>query len=159
MYHPPSHVLSIDVELNSPFFVTSLGDGQVAVLNGLLRACGRQGVGAACNVVSYWLVGLPAAYLLGFKAGLGVRGLWAAPAISIWVQALVLHVGTATCLDWEREAERAVRLAKQEDEGAGGEEVLLLDGAEGVEGLADAAVVARGVGGEQEGQRRSLLKG
>ena len=43
---------------------------------GVLRAAGRQALGAALNLGSYWGVGLPTAYLLAVKAGLELRGLW-----------------------------------------------------------------------------------
>lgn len=43
----------------------------VAVLSAVLRASGRQAVGALMNLCGYWLGCLPLAYLLGFHLQLG----------------------------------------------------------------------------------------
>lgn len=54
----------------------TIGDGLNAVMGGVLRGAGRQELGACINLVAYWCVGLPLAWLLAFKAGLGLAGLW-----------------------------------------------------------------------------------
>lgn len=43
------------------------------VLNGILRACGRQALGARLQLMTYWVCGLPLAYWAAFKMGLGVK--------------------------------------------------------------------------------------
>lgn len=102
------HLLCWSTHLTWLWCVTTTGDGQVAVLNGLLRACGRQGYGAALNAFSYWCVGLPLGYWLAFRKDLGVLGLWMAPAVSTALQAVVLHVLVGCVLSWEAESARAV---------------------------------------------------
>lgn len=82
-------------------------DGQAAVLSGVLRGAGRQGIGAATSWCSYWIIGLPLAYLLAFKAQLGVLGLRLSLAVAVAVQALVLHIFTACRIDWQEEVHRA----------------------------------------------------
>lgn len=57
---PPLHTVLACVPQSMPQSVGNVlflqaGDGQVAVLSGLLRAAGRQGTGAAINWVSYWV--------------------------------------------------------------------------------------------------------
>lgn len=52
------------------------GDGMNAVLGGVLRGAGRQTLGAAMNLLTFWVLGLPLAALLAFKAGWGIAGLW-----------------------------------------------------------------------------------
>jgi MATE family multidrug resistance protein len=86
---------------------TVMLDGQAAVLSGVLRGAGRQGIGAGTSWCSYWLIGLPLAYLLAFKAGMGVLGLRLSLAAAVAVQALVLHVFTACRIDWDEEVRRA----------------------------------------------------
>lgn len=90
-------------------------DGQAAVLSGVLRGAGRQGVGAATSWCSYWLIGLPLAYLLAFKARMGVLGLRLSLAAAVAVQALVLHVFTACKIDWNEEVQRAKELVAVDD--------------------------------------------
>jgi MATE family multidrug resistance protein len=41
-------------------------------------------------VVSYWAIGLPAAWWLGFGAGLGGAGIWAGLAIGLACAAILL---------------------------------------------------------------------
>jgi multidrug resistance protein, MATE family len=74
----------------------------VAVLSAVLRACGRQTVGAAANVAGYWLLCLPLAWLLGFHLGLGVSGFWIALFVSTVLQSILFGVLIAR-LDWSRE--------------------------------------------------------
>lgn len=75
--HPPPYII---------------GDGANAVLQGVLRAAGRQALGAVLNLSGYWLVGVPLAVVLGFKAHLGVVGFWTALLVTTSMQAL-LQVG------------------------------------------------------------------
>lgn len=44
------------------------------MLNGILRAAGRQALGATLHAVVMWGVGLPVAYLLAFRLRWGVVG-------------------------------------------------------------------------------------
>lgn len=93
------------------------GDGQVAVLNGLLRASGRQGKGAVINWASYWVLGLPVSYFLAFNVKWGVYGLRVGLMVAAACQALVLHVIAACRFDWDREVERAKELIVGQQEG------------------------------------------
>lgn len=52
-----------------------MADGLNAVGSGVLRGCGKQFWGGVTNVVSYYLFGLPCAWLLCFNAGWRVPGL------------------------------------------------------------------------------------
>ncbi|GFH30761.1 multidrug and toxic compound extrusion protein, partial [Haematococcus lacustris] len=64
-------------------------DGVNVVLNGVLRACGRQALGARLQLCSYWLLGVPLAYFLGIKLGLGPKGFVAASGLASLTQALL----------------------------------------------------------------------
>lgn len=94
---------------------TVMLDGQAAVLSGVLRGAGRQGIGAGTSWLSYWFIGLPLAYLLAFKANMGVLGLRLSLAAAVAVQALVLHVYTACRIDWDEEVRRARELVAGAD--------------------------------------------
>eukprot|EP00878_Enallax_costatus_P043900 GHUV01052003.1.p1 GENE.GHUV01052003.1~~GHUV01052003.1.p1 ORF type:complete len:244 (+),score=64.57 GHUV01052003.1:446-1177(+) len=130
-------------------------DGQVAVLNGLLRASGRQGKGAFINWASYWVLGLPVSYFLAFKGQWGVYGLRVGLTAAAACQALVLHVIAACKFDWDREVERAKELVGVEHEPV--QEPLLSGWQHGEESgghahAADADITNRVAGGPQEGQ-------
>jgi MATE family multidrug resistance protein len=80
-----------------------LTDGLNAVFGGVLRGAGKQKMGAALNLVGYWLVAMPLALLLGFRAGLGAVGFWVGLLLGSFVQNLVQLVYVLR-LDWHWEA-------------------------------------------------------
>lgn len=82
------------------------GDGMVAVLSSVLRASGRQAIGAAFNLGGYWGLCLPLAWLLGFRAQLGVLGFWCALTISTALQAVAFGV-LISRIAWHKEVQRA----------------------------------------------------
>jgi len=84
-----------------------IGDGQVAVLGGLMRAAGRQSTGALLHFITYWLVGLPLGCLLGFYLDWGALGLWMGVASATALQAVALHSWVALRLDWGHEVKRS----------------------------------------------------
>ena len=51
-------------------------DGIQVVGGGLMRGMGRPQAGAIANLFSFYLIGLPLAWLLAFRAGLGIVGIW-----------------------------------------------------------------------------------
>jgi len=51
-------------------------DGLQVVGGGLMRGMGRPQAGAIANLLSFYLIGLPLAWLLAFRAELGVAGVW-----------------------------------------------------------------------------------
>ncbi|MCU4653575.1 MATE family efflux transporter [Roseibacterium sp. SDUM158016] len=80
-----------------------LADAAQVMALGLLRGVQDTRVPMIHAVVSYWLVGMPAAYLLGFEAGFGAPGIW-------WglVVGLVLAGGLMMARFWRGAARRAV---------------------------------------------------
>ena len=83
-----------------------LGDGINATVAGVLRGAGRQELGAIYNLIAYWVVGLPLASLLAFKAKLGVYGLWIGLATCASLNGCAM--GSALVrMNWQREAQRA----------------------------------------------------
>jgi MATE family multidrug resistance protein len=51
-------------------------DGVQVVSAGVLRGAADTRAALIANLMGFWLVGLPVSVLLGFRAGLGVQGLW-----------------------------------------------------------------------------------
>ena len=60
-----------------------LFDGIQTVTVGALRASGDTRSPLLIHLVCYWLIGLPAGYLLCFRAGRGAAGLWAGLCIAL----------------------------------------------------------------------------
>lgn len=83
-----------------------LGDGINATIGGVLRGSGRQELGAALNLVAYWVVGLPLAWTLAFKAGWGVPGLWTGLATCASINGVAM-LTVLFRIDWFSEAQRA----------------------------------------------------
>ncbi len=65
-------------------------DGAQVVGAGALRGLADVKVPTVVTFVAYWLVALPAGYLLGFPAGLGAPGIWAGLAAGLACAAVLL---------------------------------------------------------------------
>uniref|UniRef100_A0ACD5ZUF1 Uncharacterized protein n=1 Tax=Avena sativa TaxID=4498 RepID=A0ACD5ZUF1_AVESA len=86
--------------------VSNFFDGIQSVLSGVARGCGWQKIGAWINLGSYYVVGLPAAYLFAFVLRGGGMGLWMGIICGILVQDLLLGAITLYT-DWNKEATKA----------------------------------------------------
>lgn len=53
-----------------------LFDGTQVVGLGVLRGIGDVNIPTFITFLAYWVIGIPVGYLLGFKLGLGVNGIW-----------------------------------------------------------------------------------
>jgi len=70
-------------------------DGIQVVGGGLMRGMGRPQVGAVANLLAFYLIGLPLAWGLAFRAGLGIRGVWWGLAAGLFSVAAILCVWVA----------------------------------------------------------------
>ncbi|GLC44103.1 hypothetical protein PLESTB_000929000 [Pleodorina starrii] len=121
-------------------------DGQNVVLSSVLRGAGRQWLGAGCNLVGWWGVGVPLAAYLGLPGGmglgLGVQGIWAGFTAASGLQACVQWAVVAR-LDWEAEVRRAAEMVRGScggGEGGGAEEPV---GGSGDGGVGDGGDLGR----------------
>jgi MATE family multidrug resistance protein len=69
-------VLDIGVSLLGVAALFQLFDGLQGVGTGVLRGLGDTRTPMLWNLGAHWAIGLPIAYVLAFRAGLGVTGLW-----------------------------------------------------------------------------------
>ena len=53
-----------------------VADGLAGSCGGVLRGLGRQHLGAAFNIVAYYVLALPLGITLAFRAEYGLQGLW-----------------------------------------------------------------------------------
>jgi MatE len=50
-------------------------DAIQGVISGILRGAGKQMIGAAANIIAFYVIGLPLAYYFCFKTSFGINGL------------------------------------------------------------------------------------
>eukprot|EP00879_Flechtneria_rotunda_P031537 GHRR01034459.1.p1 GENE.GHRR01034459.1~~GHRR01034459.1.p1 ORF type:complete len:646 (+),score=178.69 GHRR01034459.1:333-2270(+) len=92
LFSSEADVVQLTAQAVPPLAVSLIGEGANTVLAGVMRGCGRQKIGAAINLVTYWVFGLPIACLLAFPGKLGALGLWTGLACTASVQALLMTI-------------------------------------------------------------------
>ncbi|MCG6857252.1 MAG: MATE family efflux transporter [Salaquimonas sp.] len=85
-----AQVVAIGTTLLAVAATFQIVDGMQAVAVGLLRGLKDMRVSMAVAVFSYWVVGMPLAYLLAFRAGFGGVGLWLGLAAGLLLAAIAL---------------------------------------------------------------------
>lgn len=65
-------------------------DASQNIGNGILRGVGDTAGPFRISLIGYWLIGLPAGYLLGVTAGGGVRGVWIGQTVGLAATAVIL---------------------------------------------------------------------
>ncbi|KAF7149557.1 hypothetical protein RHSIM_Rhsim02G0108100 [Rhododendron simsii] len=98
-----------------PFLaVTLILNGVQPVLSGVAVGCGWQAFVAYVNVGCYYFVGLPIGCVLGFKFGLGAKGIWSGMIGGTVMQTSIL-IWTTYRTDWNKEVEKAKNRLKKWD--------------------------------------------
>ena len=69
---------------------SALIDGLQGVCSGILRGAGKQHIGAVTNIVAFYVLGLPCAWILCFRYNLGVQGLMTGILVGSSFQTAVL---------------------------------------------------------------------
>ena len=98
-----------------------IADGLNGSCGGALRGMGKQQIGAAINIVSYYCGALPLGIWLAFKGGWGLAGLWMGQCVALYLVGILewAYVGLS---DWEKEVGRALgRLDEGDRVEVGGE--------------------------------------
>ncbi len=90
LYTPDQGVLAIARRLIVLGGAFATFDGLQAVCMGILRGIGDTQAPVVLCILGYWLVGVPAALLLGFHFRLGPAGLWWGLVLGLAVTAVVL---------------------------------------------------------------------
>jgi MATE family multidrug resistance protein len=87
-----ARVLEIGTRLLFIAAAFQLFDGTQAVATGVLRGLGDTRTPMVSNMVGHWLLGLPIGYVLCFRMGVGVNGLWIGLSIGLVFVSIVLMV-------------------------------------------------------------------
>lgn len=83
-------VIALGASLLRVAAIFQLFDGVQVVIGGALRGAGDVRFPFVINVVAYWLLGLPAALLLGFTFHYGAVGLWVGLTLGLAAAAILL---------------------------------------------------------------------
>jgi MATE family multidrug resistance protein len=86
------NVILVSLPLMLVAAVFQLSDGIQAVGAGVLRGAGDTKYAFYANIIGHWVIGFPIALLLGFRAGLGIVGLWWGLCAGLTVVAALLFV-------------------------------------------------------------------
>lgn len=116
LFNDDERVVSLVAEVMPYVALFQIADGLNGSCGGALRGMGRQWVGAAVNIVSYYAGALPLGIYLAFH-GWGLAGLWAGQCIALYL------VGALEWLivwrsKWPRECERALERLEEESPAA-----------------------------------------
>lgn len=84
-------VMAIGVTLLAVAGLFQVADALQVMALGLLRGVQDTQVPMVMATISYWIVGLPAGYVLAFPLGLGGLGLWLGLVIGLSLAAILLH--------------------------------------------------------------------
>ncbi|MCC5973307.1 MAG: MATE family efflux transporter [Rubellimicrobium sp.] len=83
-------VIAIGVTLVGMAALFNLVDGMQVVALGLLRGVQDAAVPMVHAAISYWLIGMPVSFLLGFTFGFGAVGVWAGLVVGLLAAAVLL---------------------------------------------------------------------
>jgi MATE family multidrug resistance protein len=90
LYNPDARVVAAAAAILPVAALFQVFDGTQVVGFGVLRGLGDTRLPTIANVVGYGLVGLPAGYLLAFRLGWGLPGVWAGLTLGLATVAVLL---------------------------------------------------------------------
>lgn len=90
LFSKETNVISIASKLLVVAAFFQLSDGIQVVGLGALRGVKDVKIPTIITLIAYWVIGLPMSYVLGFKAGLGVQGIWYGLSLGLTFAAVFL---------------------------------------------------------------------
>ncbi|TRY57320.1 hypothetical protein DNTS_008902, partial [Danionella cerebrum] len=82
-------------------------DAISGVTCGIVRGTGKQPLGALCNIVAYYLIGLPVGASLMFGLEMGIVGLWTGILACALTQTILLNI-LVYKIDWNKATQEAL---------------------------------------------------
>jgi MATE family multidrug resistance protein len=107
MFNNDDQVVKLTAQVLPYVAIFQIADGLNGSCGGALRGMGRQHVGAAVNLVSYYCGALPLGIYLAFH-GWGLAGLWMGQCIALYIVGIAEWVIVA-CSDWEKQVANAFK--------------------------------------------------
>ena len=105
IFNGDERVVRLTSEVMPYVALFQIADGLNGSCGGALRGMGRQHIGAAVNIVSYYCGALPLGIYLAFH-GWGLPGLWVGQCIALYLVGFV-EWGIVAFSDWEKQVENA----------------------------------------------------
>ncbi|KAI8069374.1 MATE efflux family protein [Gongronella butleri] len=93
-----------------------IADGVAGSCGGSLRGMGNQHLGAAVNVVSYYLIALPIGIYLAFQGGMGLTGLWVGQCLALFLVGII-EWALIIFTNWNKEVEKCFARIEAENGG------------------------------------------
>lgn len=106
IFNDDVRVVRLTAEVLPYVALFQIADGLACTCGGSLRGMGRQHVGAAVNIVSYYCGALPLGIYLAFH-GWGLGGLWVGQCIALYLVGLI-EWGIVAFSDWKLEVRKAL---------------------------------------------------
>ncbi|XP_055036436.2 multidrug and toxin extrusion protein 1 isoform X1 [Misgurnus anguillicaudatus] len=91
-----------------------LFDAISVITSGIVRGAGKQLIGALCNIVGYYLIGLPIGVTLMFGVNMGIIGLWVGLFVCAFLQSLFFII-LIWKMDWKKATQEALVRAGVQD--------------------------------------------
>ncbi|KAF7525563.1 hypothetical protein PCG10_004801 [Penicillium crustosum] len=107
-------VIRLTAEVMPYVAAFQIADGLNSSCGGCLRGMGRQHIGAAINIVSYYCFALPLGIWLS-SHGHGLIGLWVGQCLALYSVGL-LEWGIVSWSDWDEEVNRAFQRMDQDED-------------------------------------------
>jgi MATE family multidrug resistance protein len=105
IFNDDVNVIRLTAEVMPYVALFQIADGLNGSCGGSLRGMGRQHIGAAVNIVSYYMGALPLGIWLAFH-GWGLAGLWVGQCIALYLVGAIEWVIVAWS-DWEYQVKKA----------------------------------------------------
>lgn len=105
IFNDDERVIRLTAEVMPYVALFQIADGLNGSCGGSLRGMGRQHIGAAVNIVSYYLLALPLGIYLAFH-GWGLSGLWVGQCIALYLVGF-FEWAIVAFSNWEHEVRKA----------------------------------------------------
>lgn len=107
LFNDDESVVRLTAEVLPYVALFQIADGLNGSCGGSLRGMGRQHIGAAVNILSYYCGALPLGIWLAFH-GWGLKGLWVGQCIALYIVG-VLEWAIVAFSNWEKQVENAFK--------------------------------------------------
>ena len=107
IFNDDEQVVRLTAEVLPAVALFQIADGLAQSCGGALRGMGKQIIGAAVNLVSYYCAALPLGIYLAFH-GWGLQGLWWGNCIALYIAGVLQYI-LVSFSKWDREVSRAFR--------------------------------------------------